>query len=635
MVQSLLRQAGELSSVSPELLVVFAIIVGAVVFFITQPLPLDITALLVIVVLVVLEPWTTISPEDGIAGFSSPATITVLMMFILSEGIRRTGGVQLLGERLAAFVGEDDRRQLGAVVGISGLSAGFINNTPVVAIMIPVVNDLAARTNTSPSRLLIPLSFASMLGGMLTLIGTSTNLLASAIVARPKYLGRPFSMFEFTALGALVLATGSLYLLFVSPYLLPERIASSEEFTDEYEIGPYLTEVVVPESSPLVDQTVQEALGAVAPELELVTLYRDDDVFGAPVDEKALRPNDVLLVRTDREAVVAVADVEGLELAPQMERRDRDLEASSVAQPGADSTPLPASDSLAARPTPQVLAEVIIAPDGNFVGETLEDANFRRRYEGTVLAMRRGPEIRHTRMDQQPLQGGDILLVQASREGLERLGHDRNVIVANDFTRPTYRRAKLPLALGIIVGVVGVAALGILPILISAIAGAIAMVATGVLTQEEAYNAVDWSVIFLLAGLIPLGMAMEETGAAAFLAGSVIGLVADLHIVVVLGLAYLFTALLTEVLSNNASVVLMIPVAFDIAVRLGADPYAFVLAVVFACSTPLLSPVGYQTNLMVYGPGGYEFTDFARVGAPLQLLLTVVTTLGIVVIWGV
>jgi len=238
-------------------------------------------------------------------------------------------------------------------------------------------------------------------------------------------------------------------------------------------------------------------------------------------------------------------------------------------------------------------------------------------------------------MDRRPLRGGDTLLVQASRETLDRLGRNRNVIVAQEYTRPTYRREKLPLALGIVAGVVGLAALEVQPILVTSIGGAVAMVATGILEPRELWDGVDWSVVVLLAGLIPLGVALEATGAAAFLAATAVATVGGFDVVVLLGLLYLFTALLTELLSNNASVVLMIPIGFDVAVRIGADPYAFVLAVVFACSTPLLSPVGYQTNLMVYGPGGYEFTDFARVGAPLQLLLTIVTTAGIVAIWGV
>lgn len=337
-----LQQTQTAPALSPAMLVVFSIILVTIILFITQPIPLDITALLVIVALVVLQPWTTISPEDGIIGFSNPATITVLMMFILSEGVRRTGAVQILGEKFAAFAGESDRRQLGAIIGFSGLSAGFINNTPVVAIMIPVVEGLAQRTNTSPSRLLIPLSFASLMGGMLTLIGTSTNILASGIVARPEYLGRPFSMFEFTALGVVVLVTGSVYLLFAAPYLLPERIAPHDELMSEYDMGAYLTELVVPEGFPLVGNTVQEAIASVDVALEAVMLTRDDDAFGASIEEKTLQPGDILLVRTDREAILDVTDVKGFNHISQVDVHDEDLEIDATATSGADATSLPA-----------------------------------------------------------------------------------------------------------------------------------------------------------------------------------------------------------------------------------------------------------------------------------------------------
>jgi len=238
-------------------------------------------------------------------------------------------------------------------------------------------------------------------------------------------------------------------------------------------------------------------------------------------------------------------------------------------------------------------------------------------------------------MDERPLRGGDTLLVQASEDTTRRFAIDRNFVVAGEFYLPDYRESKLPLAVGIVAGVVAIAGAGLAPIALSALGGVVAMVATGCLRPGEVYDAVDWNVIFLLAGLIPLGVAMTETGAAAFLAGHVVGLAGGFDLLVLLGVFYLLTAGLTNVVSNNASVVLMIPVAVDVAVAAGANPFAFALAVTFAASTAFMTPVGYQTNLMVYGPGGHRFADFVRVGGPLQLLLTVVTVLGIHAIWGV
>ncbi|MFC6729775.1 SLC13 family permease, partial [Natronoarchaeum mannanilyticum] len=249
--------AGQVQPPPTDALVVFGLVALAFLAFVTEPLPIDVSAILLIVLLAVLEPWTGISSAESISGFASEATITVLAMFVLSEGIRRTGTVQLLSRRIVAFAGGDERKQLASMIGVSGLSSGFINNTPVVAVMIPVATDVANRTRTSPSKLLLPVSFASMFGGMLTLIGTSTNLLASDVSAR--LLGEPFSMFEFTRLGAVVLVTAAVYLLVVGRHLVPARIPPDEELTEEYGMGPYLTEVAVGAAAPLVDQRVASA----------------------------------------------------------------------------------------------------------------------------------------------------------------------------------------------------------------------------------------------------------------------------------------------------------------------------------------------------------------------------------------
>ena len=609
------------TGLTTEMLVVFVIILVALVFFVTEPVPIDVTAIGVLVALVVFEPWTQVTPADGVSGFASSATITVLAMFILSEGIRRTGVINIIGTKIAERFGESPFGQLVAVLGLSGGTAGFINNTPVVAVMIPMVTELSKRTGISPSKLLIPVSFASMMGGMLTLIGTSTNILASDVYDRIGGAAtEPFSMFEFTALGALVLVSGTLYLLAFGPRLLPERIKARTDLTEEFDMTQYLTEVVVREDSPMVGQSVREALSDLNIDADIVQLVRDRQAFNEPLSRKVVRADDILVLRVDRDSLVGLMDTEGLDFAPDAEVTDEQLEgeATDVTEAGE-----------------QRLVEVVLTPDTNLIGETLETLNFRQRYEATVLAIRRGGEIIHKRMDERRLRPGDTLLIQATEDTVRRFSTDRNFVVAQELTRPDFRSERIPVAVGIVAGVVAVAALGWLPIMVSALAGIVAMVATGCVRPNEMYGAVDWNVIFLLAGLIPLGVAMERTGAAAWLADIVVGNSAGLGVVAMVAVFYLFTALITNVVSNNASVVLMIPVAYDAALQLNADPFAFVLAVTFAASTAMLTPIGYQTNLMVYGPGGYKFTDFARVGAPLQLLLAVVTTFGIVWLYGV
>ncbi len=604
--------------VTAEMLVVFALILLALVLFATERFPIDVTAILIMVLLMVLEPWTQISPREGISGFANPATITVLAMLILSTGINRTGIVQLLGRKMAAFAGANQHKQLAATIGITGPVSGLINNTPVVAILVPVINDLAHNGKTSPSKLLMPLSFASMLGGTLTLIGTSTNILASDIAAQlgaesPELGLHAFGMFEFTKLGLVVFAVGSLYLMTVGVRLLPERIPADEDLVEEYALQEYLADVVVPANSSLVGQTVEEALGDNELDIDVLQLLRYGERFSEPLARKEIHENDTLRLRTNRETLERIMDAEGLTLAGGP-RTETDLHPE-------DEEP--------------VLVEVVV-PSGSFlVGETLSSSAFRQRYDANVLAFRTRGDIVRDRFEDIRIRVGDTLLVQAPPDSLTRLVENEDFIVAHEFDEVTYRSDKIPFAIGIIAGVVALPALNILPIVVSALAGVVAMVFTGVLKPTELYSSVEWNVIFLLAGVIPLGIALQQTGAAALVGDAVASTGAFLPAIGVLWVFYVATGLLTSVISNNASVVLMIPVAASAAQSIGANAFAFVLAVTFAASTAFMTPVGYQTNLFVYGPGGYTFSDFIRVGAPLQLLLSVVTVLGIAFFWGV
>ncbi|MDZ7702321.1 MAG: SLC13 family permease [Halobacteriales archaeon] len=601
-------QAGLPWGLTPDMLVVLGVIAVAMVLFTVERVPVDLTAILVMVLLIVLEPWTRISVAEGISGFSNPATVTVLAMLILSAGVSKTGIVQQLGSRLSAVAGESSFRQLAATVGAAGPSSGFINNTPVVAILVPVVSDLAHRGGTSPSKLLMPLSFASMLGGTLTVIGTSSNILASDISGR--LLGQPISMFEFAHLGLIVLVVGTAYLLTIGNWLVPERIAPREEYVEEYELSDYLTDVVVREDSPLVGRTVAGALEETGLDIDVVEVTRGTRTYGEPLGRLVIEPGDVFTVRTDRPTVQQLVDLEGVDLG-SAEVHDADLAADDDLQ----------------------LFEVVIASGSNLAGETLDSAAFRQRFEATVLAFKSHGAIVRDRLDRRPLRVGDTLLVQATEENLDRLSQTRDVIVAHEPSQPEYRSEKIPHAVAIIAGVVLLPALGLLPIVVSALAGVVAMAAAGVLRPTELYESVDWHVIFLLAGVIPLGIALEQTGAATLLGESVAASAGVLPVIGVLWVVYAVTSLLTNVISNNASVVLMIPVAVEAAQGIGANPFAFVLAAMFAASTAFMTPVGYQTNLFVYGAGGYRFADYFRVGAPLQLLLSVVTVVGIAMFW--
>ncbi|WP_410766263.1 SLC13 family permease [Haloferax sp. DFSO60] len=621
------------------MLVVGAILVAAIVLFVTEWLPIDVTAIAVMVALMVLEPWTEISVSEGISGFSSPATITVLAMLILSAGISQTGLVQTLGRRISRFSGESLTRQLAATISVVGPVSGFINNTPVVAILVPVISDVAHKGKTSPSKLLIPLSYASQFGGMLTLIGTSTNILASNTAARlsetyPEL--HPFSFFEFTTLGVIVLVTGSVYLVTVGHRLLPERIPPEEDYVEEYEMEDYLSEVIVEEASSIVGQTVEEIIDPEMFDAHILQLIRDGERFSDPLGAKEIRPGDMLLIRASRETLQRLAVADDLTIRSSIDT------ASDIESPQ----------------TLQSILEVVIPVRSTLVGETLDSSTFRERYDANVLALRSRGEVFRDRLEGLRIRAGDTLLIQADSGSIDRLAQNRDFILAQEAPEPGYRTEKIPHAIAIMVGVVGfvavpwaavgesLASVTGLPqflllagfqqdILVTALAGVVAMVVAGVLKPNELYSSVDWNVIFLLAGVIPLGIALEQTGAATLLGTGVAAAANVFPVIVVLWLFYIATGLVTEVISNNASVVLMIPVAAAAATTIGASPFSFVLAVTFAASTSFLGPIGYQTNLFVYGPGGYKFTDYFRIGAPLQLLLSVVTVAGIALIWGV
>ena len=611
-------------ALTPAVVLVCLIVVVTLVLFVTEPFPPDVVALSVLVTLLLVGPATEtltelgllaapirlVTVEQGLSGFANAATLTVLAMFVLSEGVRRTGIVRRLGDRVRGLTGDDESRQLGATIGLVAPISGFVNNTAAVAILLPMVSELAERGRTSPSKLLLPLSYASMVGGTLTLVGTSTNVLASDLYARlaPPAVARSFGMFEFTGLGVVLLAVGAVYLLTVGRWLTPARIEPRGDLTDEYQVREYLTEVIVRPDSPLVGQRVSDALRETPYDLDVVQLIREEEVFVEPLGAKEIRAGDVFALRTDRDTLVELTDVEGLDLVPDATVDDAELEAPEAGQN---------------------LVEVVVAPGTELVGESLASVSFRQQYDATVLAIRRGQDLVRERLDALTLEPGDTLLVEASVDAIGRLDDSREFIVAAEADREAEREAKTPVAVGIVAAVVGLAALNVAPIVVTGLAGSLAMVVTGCLDPQEVYDAVHWDVIFLLAGVIPLGIALQTSGAAAILAGFVVDAAAVLPPLAILALFYAVTATLTNVVSNNASVVLMIPVAIQAAVDLGQDPLAFAMAVTFAASTAFMTPVGYQTNLFVYGPGGYRFTDYIRVGGPLQLLFAVVTPLGV------
>ncbi|WP_336000361.1 SLC13 family permease [Halorientalis halophila] len=603
-------------------LVVFALILAVLVAFLTEVVPNDVTAISVVAALVVLEPWTGVGARTAISGFANPATVTIIAMYMLSAGVQETGIVERLGVYLADFVDGEEYRALVATVCTTGPIAGFVNNTPVVAVFVPMVTDLAENTNLSPSKLLLPLSYAAILGGTLTLIGTSTNILASDF-ARLLIDGRDgIGMFEFTALGAVLLIVGLTYLLTVGWRLTPARVPVDGDSVSEFDLDDYLTVVQVRPSSPGVGLTV-EAFDDAHPSVRILQARRDGEAYAGPHSDRLVEAGDRLVVHGSVETV------------------DRFCDEADLAQRGRQSV---TEDTFDTAETDGTLAKAVVPDHSRYVGATVGEAGFHDFHETTVLAVRRGGDLYRTDLADRTLEAGDLLLVRTTPAAIDYFTDTGDLVVADEravdgfASKPAAEIAplseKTPVAIAILAGVVGLAAIDGLPIVIAALGGVVAMVVTGCLTTADAYDAVSWNVIFLLAGVIPLGLALESTGGAAVVSEFLVSTGDLLPPVGVLFVLYLVAGLLASVITPVATAVLMIPVGIDAAARLGANEFAFLLAVMFASATSFMTPVGYQTNLMVYGPGGYKFTDFLRVGGPLQLLLAVVATAGIVLGWG-
>lgn len=585
------------------------VIVLALVCFVAEWLPADITAIVIAVVLMLLG---LVTPEQGVSGFGNSATITVMAMFILSAGISRTGVVLRVRDLFLQWGGKNVQQQILVMGLIVGPITAFINNTAVVAVFLPIIEEWCRKQRISPSKLLIPLSYATILGGMITLIGTSTNVLASGLAAQLGY--GEFGLFQFTALGLTTFTVGMLYLIFIAPRVLPSRRpADGDLLAEGYDMREYVSEVVISPRSSLIGQTLRSTELQRKFDFDVLELIRDNVHFPQPLADKVLAAGDILLVRSTRDDLLRIRDEQGLDILPAVKF---DEEVSDLAS------------------GEERIGEVLILSNSRLAGSTLKELRFRQRYNATVIAIRRGSDVLRERLGKVPLKFGDLLLVQGPKESFLGLQTTRELLVLEERDIESLRQDKAWIALAIIFSVIVLAAFNITPIMVSALAGVVLMILTGCLKPGEVYGAVRWDVIFLLAGLIPLGIAMDESGATKWLADVLVSTGGNLSGYWILLFFFAATSLLTEIISNNAAVVLMLPVAVEVAKALSLNPLAFMFAVTFAASNSFMTPIGYQTNTMVYGPGGYKFLDFVRVGGPMNLLMIIMTPILIVWLYG-
>jgi di/tricarboxylate transporter len=589
-----------------SMILVLGILVAAVVLFATEKFPVDFVAVMVLGAVMVTG---LVTVEEGLSGFSNPATITVGAMFVLSAGLTKTGALQTVARWLVR-ASRYPYVLLLLLIPAVALPAAFINNTPVVAVFLPLVLAVCAKRKFAPSKFLIPLSFASQFGGVCTLIGTSTNILVSTLSEKAGF--GAFSMFEFSQLGWIMVVAGMVYFLTIGYWLLPER--RGEELTATYQLGEYITELRVMPDSPLIGKTVAAAKFSQQFDVTVLEILREKEKLFSPLHEP-IRANDVLLVRGKVTDLMEWKTAAQLEIESEFKLRDATLQSADLN-----------------------LVEVLVAPRSHLIGRTLVELDFNQLYRGIVLAIqRRGQTIRE-QLKHVRLEAGDALLLMGPKASFAKLRADDNFVVLETVEEPSLRRRKAPLALAIVALVVLAASVPLfngkpLPILATAVLGCIAMVMTRCLTLDQAYAAIDWKVIFLLAGVLPLGVAMEKTGTAKWLADFGVSLVGQFGPVAVLAMLYLITATLTECMSNNAAAVLLTPIAISTAVGMDVSPRPFLIAIMFAASTAFATPVGYQTNTMIYNPGGYRFVDFMKVGIPLNLIFWVLAVIFIPRFW--
>lgn len=596
-----------------SIIFILLLILLLLVLFIFEPIPISLAALLVPIILTIFAQYSRLTTAEALAGFGNPAAITVMAMFVFSAGIQRSGAVQLLGNKISHLTAGQPRHQVALIAVLTGFLSGFINNTPVVAALIPMSKELAQKNNLSPSKLLMPLSYAAILGGTVTLIGTSTNLLASDVSER--LLDHPFSLFEFSLLGIIILVIGIIYILTIGYDLIPARLEVEEDLTDQFELQDYLTEVIISKNCDFIDKTITEINTEKEFDYEILRVIRDNEQqeFIEAQSNLRIQAEDHLIIKARREVLLKLVKNKGLKTLPEMILNDQTIEYSL---------------------TGENLIEVVIPINSFLVNKTLAEINFVDRYQCSVLALRRGEELTHQQLLYYRFQPGDLILLLATSRTADRLQKNSNFIVNQKYNPQLFDKKKMIISISILLFFIAAVALNILPVAIAALLGAFLMAFSGCIDKNDFFAAIDWEVYFLLAGLIPLGTAIEKSGTALFLAQKINYLASFLDPIFTLMLIYLLTSFLTNLISNNASVLLMLPIAVKTAIQVGVNPFAFVITTTFAASAAFASPVGYQTNLMVYSSGRFKFRDFIIAGTPLQLIFTLVVPILVKLIWG-
>jgi di/tricarboxylate transporter len=587
-----------------DIALTLAIIVAALTLFATEKLRVDLVALLVLLSVGLLR---LINPEEIFDGFANPAVITVWAVYIVSGGLFKTGVADTLGKGILRLGGDKEPRLIATIMATCGVISAFMNNVGATAMLMPALIGISRRTKIAVSKLLIPLSFSSLLGGKMTLIGTPANILAMGILADRGLSTLGF--FEFAPMGIVVLTTGIIYMVLLGRHLLPVR-EGAQGARDVYRIREYVTEVQVSATSSLTGKTLVESRLGQDYDLTVLAIERDGMNLSPIGRETRIEGGDLLTVEGSADDLMAARQALGLVIEAEQKLDIERLEPGNVQ-----------------------LIEATLAPRSGLVGRTLRDVRFRDRYGFTALAIWRHGETITEKLRDLPLLFGDALLLQGSQHRVRELQEGNDFLVLEPLEVEEFRRSKAPLAIAALLLAILLVVFADFHISLAMVIASVAMVLTGCLSIEEAHKSIDWRTVFLVAGMLPLGMAMEATGTAQYLADIMLDVLGQYGPLALLAGTYLLAALITQAMSNAAAMVLIVPIAVDTAMGLGANHITFTMAVVIGAATSFLSPVGHKANVLVFGPGGYRFFDYARVGALLTVCLLIVSMIFLPLFW--
>lgn len=591
-----------------QIALVFILVAAVFVSFVRERIPADVVALLAMAALLLTG---ILSVPEALGVFSNAAPITIAAMFVLSAALERTGVIAAAGNWVIRIAKNwTPAVAIIALMGIVVTLSAFMNNTPIVVILIPVAIRLAQTIGTSASRLLIPLSFASIFGGMTTLIGTSTNLLVDGVAQNSGM--EAFGIFEITGAGLIMALAGTLYMAFASRWLLPHR-ETLADMLPTTKNRRFVAQVLVPVDSILIGKTIRETGFSAEKGFTVIDVMRDNRSRRNELSSLVLEAGDRLVIRSPVSEMLSLREAGNVAIGSGSESQRYAVE------------PVQTSET--------VLMEGVVGPESRLVGRPIVGAGLVRLYGVYALAIHRRGENVSLEGRGIRFQIGDTVLVEGPPSGLRQMFDDVMLSNLTEASERPLRRDKAPIAIGAVLTVMVLAALGVMPIAGLAVSAAALVIALGCLDNQEAYKAIQWDILMLIFGMLALGMAMENSGAAALLVNSTAGHLGSLPPIVTLAAIYLIAMALTEFISNNATAILMTPIAIGLATSLGCDPRAFVVAVMFAASASFATPIGYQTNTLVYTAGGYKFSDFTRIGLPLNLLFFAVSMLVIPLFW--